>query len=361
MFELTNEQRKCFALVPVEENWKRVKIKASNFDSFETYIYYEGNIIRKCIITSEIEYSEYELCEKISDDGKYLLPKTAKGKPVLLSSSNLLKRNSIGMVLSFSHRFVVLYNSTTQCSYYSMRYENSDISDIKEFENWVLNWCNETTEEDIKDIENFSKRPRRHIKYNEGDVFRFKIDRRLYGYGRIILDFDKMRKEKIEFWNVLMSKPLICSVFHILTERTDVTVDELKKIKSLPSTIIADNNLFYGEYEIIGNIPLAENEDFPIMYGKSIEIGKNSICLQYGKVFREIENGELLYDGFRKNSVSFSLNFHKKVLLNCIKLNSNEPYWKEYYQHFVNSDLRNPKFKKEINEICKQMGVILNS
>ena len=84
MFELTNEQRKCFALAMVQPNWERIKIKAGPYDTFETYVYCENNIIKKCVITSDLEYCEYELSETISNDGKYLLPKTSKGKPALL-------------------------------------------------------------------------------------------------------------------------------------------------------------------------------------------------------------------------------------------------------------------------------------
>ena len=359
MFELTNEQRKCFALAIVNPNWERIQIKSSPYDTFKTYVYCENNIIRKCVLTSEIEYCEYELCEVISDDGKYLLPKTQKGKPVLLSSTNLLKRTSLGMCLNYNHRHITLYNSSTECSYYSTSYVDTDIATIKEFEEWVNNWCSETNENDIVDIENFAKQSRRNIKFKEGDVFRFKIDRRLYGYGRVILDFDKMRKRKEPFWDILMSKPLVCSAYHIATERNDVTIDELKKLKALPSTIIADNCLFYGEYEIIGNIPLSENEDYPIMYGRSIDIRKESICFQYGKTFKEIENGVLLYGGFTNNGVSFTLNIQKNVLLECIQANSNIPYWENYFEYAVNRDLRNPKYNKERIDIGNQMGVIL--
>ena len=360
MFELTNEQRRCFALIMVNPNWERIKIKASPYDSFETYAYCENNIIRKCVITSDIEYCEYELCENISKDGKYLLPKTVKGKPVLLSSSNLLKRTGLGMCLKYNHGSIYLYNNSTQCTYYSTTYEDIDIKNIKEFEKWVNNWCAETREKDLGDIEKFAKQSRRHVKFNEGDVFRFKIDRRLWGYGRVILDFDKMRKRKEPFWDILMSKPLVCSVYHIATERNDVTIDELENLKSLPSTIIADNHLFYGEYEIIGNLPITENEDYPIMYGRSISIGENSICFQYGKTFRKIDNGKLLYDGFINNGVSFTLNLKKNVLFDCIQENSNIPYWKNYYKYNINHDLRNPKFHKERGKIGKQMRIILN-
>ncbi len=359
MFELTNEQRRCFGLVTVKNNWERIKIKSSPYDNFETYAYCENNIIKKCITTSDIEYCEFEFCETISDDGKYLLPKTTKGKPVLLSSSNLLKRTSLGMCLNFNHRFISLYNSSTQCSYYSMCYEDFDVSNINDFEKWVIKWCAETTEEDVIDIENFARQQRQHIRFKEGDVFRFKIDRRLYGYGRVILDFEKMRKQKAEFWDILMTKPVVCSVYHIITERKNVTVDELKKLKSLPSTIVADNRLFYGEYEIVGNIPISEKEDYPIMYGRSISYGDKSICFQCGKIFREIKNGELLYGGFINNGVSFTLNFRKSVLYNCIQANSNEPYWGEYSEYAANTDLRNPKFDKERKDIGEQMGVVL--
>lgn len=358
MFELTNEQRRCFALVSVNNNWKRIKIKPAPYDTFETYAYCENNVIKKCVITSEIEYREYELHETISDDGQYLLPKTSKGKPILLTSSNLLKRTALEMCLNFKPMYISLFNTSTQCAYYSTAYENIDIENINEFEDWVKSWCSESTENDIADIEAFAKQSRQHIKFNEGDVFRFKINRRLYGYGRVILDFSKMRKQKQEFWDILMTKPLVCSAYHIVTERNDLTVDDLKNVKSIPSTIIADNNLFYGEYVIIGNLPITENEDYPIMYGRNLDYRKESICFQYGKIFREIEKGELLYGGFTNNGVAFNLNLTKNILLDCIQANSNVPYWENYYDHKVNSDLRNPKFHKERKEIGEQMGVV---
>ena len=37
-------------------------------------------------------------------------------------------------------------------------------------------------------------------------MFRFPIDRRLYGYGRVLLNYDAMRKGNIPFWDVFMGK-----------------------------------------------------------------------------------------------------------------------------------------------------------
>ena len=37
-FELTNAQRACFGLVPVEETWERFYVKTSHFDHFTAMI-----------------------------------------------------------------------------------------------------------------------------------------------------------------------------------------------------------------------------------------------------------------------------------------------------------------------------------
>ena len=47
MFELTNEQRKCFALVPVSDQWECIEAKASPYDQFKTYLFIDGDTIVK--------------------------------------------------------------------------------------------------------------------------------------------------------------------------------------------------------------------------------------------------------------------------------------------------------------------------
>ncbi len=55
MFELTNEQRECFALVPVSDGWERLEVKASPYDNFKTYIYLEGDTVVKCILSGDAQ------------------------------------------------------------------------------------------------------------------------------------------------------------------------------------------------------------------------------------------------------------------------------------------------------------------
>ena len=357
MFELTNDQRKCFALLPVSDQWELIEAKSSPYDPSKTYLYLDGDMIVKCIVIGDSQYCEYELSEKVSQDRKYLLPKTSKGKTVALSAYSISKRCGIGMQLCYKEKLIHLYNERTQCSYYFNAYLNENVHGLNGFSRWVQDWCKETTDADIADVVRFSQQESRHIRYKEGDVFRFKIGRRLYGYGRILLDYDKMRKNKEPFWDILMSKPIVCSVYHIVSERTDITIDELKHLKSLPSTIITDNSLFYGECEIIGNLSITEDEDYPVMYGNSIRVREIAVCYQCGKTYHKIENETALFKDFKNNAVSFNLNFTLDILLQCIEQNSNEPYWNHFYTYKVNGDLRNPKYADKLQKVKEQFGI----
>ena len=359
MFELTNDQRKCFALKPVSDQWERVEVKPGPYDNFKTYFYIDGNEIVKCILSGPNNYCEYELSEKITSDRKYLLPKTERGKPTPLTSPNLLKRKGVGMRLASSYKSSIsVYNNNTDCFYYFNGYKVDEIFDFNTFYDWVEKWCRETTDVDLDDIVRFSKQKRRHVQYKEGDIFRFKIGRRLYGYGRILLDYDKMRKKKEPFWDIFMLKPLVCSVYHIVTDRKDVTIDELEPLLSLPSLFIADTQIYYGENEIIGNIPISQNEDYPIMYGNSIAFREKAVCYQCGKTFRKIENDSELFSGFLNNSLNMnSFNFTLDILLDCIRENSNNPYWAKYYSCTVESDLRNPKHSDKLQLIRDQFNL----
>jgi hypothetical protein len=56
------------------------------------------------------------------------------------------------------------------------------------------------------------------------------------------------------------------------------------------------------------------------------------------------------------HGIGFNLNFRLSVLLECIAQGSNDPYWAQDNQ-IVNRDLRNPKFRTELEQICKQFNL----
>ena len=63
MFELTNEQRPCFGLKPVDPSWERIEAKPSPYHQHSTIAYLEGTTLRRFIQTGENIYKEYEIQE----------------------------------------------------------------------------------------------------------------------------------------------------------------------------------------------------------------------------------------------------------------------------------------------------------
>ena len=360
MFELTNEQRPCFGLKPVDPSWERIEAKPSPYHDHSTVAYLEGTTLRRFIQTGENIYKEYEIQEQLTEDRKFLLPKTAKGKSVLFTAANLEKRTGLGMCLSYSrHRSgdttIFLYSHTSQKGYFDNLYEPLNTAGIEDFRKWVEDWCADTSEEDLANIAAFADEPRQHGKFKEGDVFRFKIGRRLWGYGRVLLDIAQMRKQKIPFWDILMGKGVVCSVYHMVTDRKDVTVEELKQLNSLPSVNMMDNRLFYNDFQIIGNIPLGEQEDYPIHYGNQLTKYKRG-RLQCGKLFLTLEEEGLFPHQFMNNAIGFDLCFTLPVLQACIEAGSNAPYWEKRYPAYMR-DLRNPKYRSELEQVAAQFGM----
>ena len=379
MFELTNEQRRCFAIAPVLDTWKKVEVKAGPHDNYATYAYLDEKRVVKVVIVSNKpgndRYQEFGVNELLSDDETQILPKTSKGKPQSFTSASLIKKTGLGMYLTFYPKDIEVVNLNTQQCYYRSAYNEEKVETLQQFSEWVADWCSQTGERELAEINQFAERMRIHRKYKEGDFFRYRINRTLYGYGRIFVDYEKMRKEGIPFWNIFMGKPLCVAVYHIATENANLTPEQLVNLQMLPSQIIMDNIFYYGECEIIGHMPIAPGqENYTIHYGLDLGRERGKLCYQSGKTFVSCKGkkiispnvGDLreenifdhfLCGGFRNNGIGFYLKVKLPILLECIKQKSNEPYWDMIPQHAADQDLRNPKYKEELEQVKRQMGI----
>lgn len=321
MFELKNEQRKYLGITLISASWDFIKLTPSPYDKYDTFAYFEGSTIRKRILKGENYYIEYDLNEETTSFRAELLPKTERGKIVKLTASTLGKRTPKGMYFSYYDGYVHLGNCETNRTFYDSRIEEIKLKNFGELSYWIEQWISESTISDLTELAAFSTSHRKHCKYRVGDFFKFKLNRRLYGYGRILLDYDKMRKEKIIFWDVLMGKPLVAKVYHIATTNENISCEELKDQKALPSQFVMDNGFFYGEYEVIGNLPLTDSElDFPVMYGKSIDArDRNKLLLQSGQRYYELTNrNDALYSEFKNNGIGIGLHVELPILKNVL-------------------------------------------
>lgn len=346
----------------VADTWEKIKVKPSPYDGFLTFAYLDGNIIKKVILFFDVPertmYREFQVDATLSDDGEMILPKTKKGKPRLFTSSNLLKCTPCGMSLNYGGGNLSITNDTSQQAYYNSAYDDVALDGFSAFERWLENWCEGSGEKEQLEIDEFANNKRIHQKYKEGDFFRFRIRRNLYGYGRILLDFSKMRKEKTPFWDIFMGKPLCVAVYHIATEHDDVKPAQLIGLPMLPSHMVMDNIFYYGECPIIANAPITEAEqDYPIHYGNTISVVEKGVRYQCGKTFVALEDENELYYGYRNGDIGFNLNVTLPILRKCIETHSNQPYWDMYYPYTVDQDLRNPKFSEELRQIKMHLGI----
>ena len=365
IFELTNEQRKYLGLIPVEEHWELVK-----FDN-GIYYYFEDDIIRKEIKVSKNYYHEAELNEKTAENRTMILPKTKRGKIKKFNYTATQSFSPFGTYFTFSTDGVIIANYTTQRTYYSEIFSEKEKISLDNLKKWLDKWMKETTEEDLEEIEEFKNAKRKHCKFNEGDFFAFKISRREWCFGRILMDVSKLRKDENFKKNKnygltnLMGKPLIIKVYHKISDNKNINLKELSKCLALPSQAIMDNIFYYGEAIILGNLPLKpEENDMFISVSESISgIDKNIAYLQYGLIYREIplsDYEKLIKElkigaqTLRREGIGFVIDTYK--LKECIEAKSNSPFWEKYKKRNV-PDLKNPDHIELKRKIFKAFGL----
>ena len=365
IFELTNEQRKYLGLIPVEEHWELVK-----FDN-GIYYYFEDDTIKKEIKVSKNYYHEAELNEKTAENRTMILPKTKRGKIKKFNYTATQSFSPFGTYFTFSTNGVIIANYTTQRTYYSEIFSEKEKISLDNLKKWLDKWMKETTEEDLEEIEEFKNAKRKHCKFNEGDFFAFKISRREWCFGRILMDVSKLRKdenfEKNKNYGLahLMGKPLIIKVYHKISDNKNIDLKELSECLALPSQPIMDNIFYYGEAIILGNLPLKpEENDMFISVSESISgIDKNIAYLQYGLIYREIplsDYEKLIKDlkigpqTLRREGIGFVIDTYK--LKECIEAKSNSPFWEKYKKRNV-PDLKNPDHIELKRKIFKAFGL----
>lgn len=363
-FILTNEQRRYLGLTPIEEYWEVMDIKGILY-------YFEGDIIKKEISSSgygeeNFSYIEQELYVETTENRTIVLPKTAKGKPKKLNFTATQAFKPIDLYFSYSGSFIQIASHKTQKTYYAEKVKGDDVT--KALETWLETWIKNTTRDDLEELEAFKNERRVHQKYKEGDIFAFKIKRRQYGFGKILIDVTKRRKTEEFKQNKnyglahLMGTAIIVKVYHKISDSMDVDMDELERGLSLPAQAVMDNHIYYGEFQIIGNREVTNREldHAPVSTSKSISAQDKDIAyLQYGLIYREMslfeykmyEDEDWCHKDYRDEGIGFSLKLDK--LEECIEANSNEPF----YHNEVGGGLHSPYHVKDKNAIFEAFGL----
>lgn len=290
-FELTNKQRKYLGLDPISPTWEKEILKADTYRP-ESITYFDGNTLKRHIVSTDIQYKETQYNE-LTKDRKILLPKTDKGKEKKLTASVLESRHPTGVYFA-ADKFgdILIGNHSTQTTFYSSRWEKmkDEQVDIGIRESVDI-FISQSPENHLIEINEFKNAKRRNVKYIAGDFFTYKVNRTEFGFGRIQLNVDLLRKKNMIPKNHglcnLMGPPLLVTIYALTSKTKHISIDTLLKTAELPSTFIMDNAIFYGEFEIIGHKPMEENEfSFPISYGRRLD-GEPYVFLQWGLIHIE--------------------------------------------------------------------------
>ena len=364
---LNNTHRKYMGLKELKDTYELVTYKGRYNEKF--YLFFEQNKIKKVIsyLKSDymLSYREDDVDYVVTEDKKFVYSKKDPNKTKKLNITAINSFNGEGnyfyiyYYVQTNNGHAIIGNYTSQKTFYKDD-DVKDITKIKDFQKWCDKYVNDSTDQDLEDVQNFAKEDRKHVKYKEGDYFRVKMGRNLYGYGRILMDVYKRRKHGFRYWDILMGRPLIIEMFHILTEDSNVSVEKLKKLKTFPSQHIFDNNFYYGDYEIIGNDKLPTIIKYPIMYGRSISaLDPNKIMFQCGEIYREIEykrDDYIVKEDFKNNGIGFYVNIKPKTIMKCIDQGSNNGYWEDY-PYIANEDLRSPQNRNYLKKILQQFNL----
>ena len=153
-------------------------------------------------------------------------------------------------------------------------------------------------------------------------------------------------------------------------------MDKLEVLPALPSEYMMDNQLFYGEYAIIGHKGLNENDfDFPMSYGRHISSVKHCTFIQWGLIHKELPVSDFgkyligdnprvtedrpsrkLSNPYGYYSIGFRPGYTGNDIINVIKNDGVFDFDKS--QKFkMEFDLRNPKNKTIRAEIMQAFGL----
>jgi hypothetical protein len=377
-YELSNIQREYFGLDPIQLHWDKVSFNGDTYRP-DSILYFEGDRIKRHIISTDFKYFECHY-DELTKGRIILLPKTSKGKEKKLTASVLEQRRPTGVYLDITnHGSIFIGNYTTETTFYSSRWENDDFTGEKSIQYIVDDFISQSPKNHLIEINEFKNTKRKNVRFKSGDFFAFKLNRTQYGFGRILLDINKIRKKdlisKSHGLNLIMGQPVLVQLFAFVSDTKLIDISKLDNSTKLPSDIMMDNILLYGEYEIIGHKELTDEDfDFPISYGKSLE-QRLVVFLQWGLIHKELpvttfnkyiigDNPFVSEDSYSRKiqnpfgfySIGFRPNYNANDILKTIE-NKGIFDYNETKNYSTEFDLRNPKNKNVRDEILNAFGL----
>ena len=321
-------------------------------------LYFEGDVIKKHVVSTDELYAEYGY-DEATKGREILLPKTAKGKETKLTPANFEKRTPLGVYLYANKYSLRIASFASQTTFYDSVWESGHGREM-DFRSEIERFIAESDSGHARKIEEFKKAGRKNIKFKSGDFFRFKLDRNRYGFGRVILDGHKLRKSGLlpEGHAMLgfMGKPVFIELF-AHASHGEASVGELMSRPRLPMDVMFDNAFFYGEFEIFAHEKVNVLQlDFPMSFHVSpartyLQWGFIEICSDEQSVMKAAsrELKELIEENNLKfNCIGFSPRYAQFEIAEILRGEE---------LAYQTNDLRDPEIRWARQELMRIFGL----
>jgi hypothetical protein len=248
LYELTNEERLYFGLVPIANIWDKKIL------SDAIILYFDGDKIVK-IQEHDYGYLEYDT-DIDTIDRQILLPKTSRGKQQKLTIPRILKIKGSGTQFrgSFQGGGISVYDNRKNIFFIKGFVEEGLISNYQDIKNWITNYIANIPPNYFNWLNSQLGQKPKKIKAKEGDIIAFKISQTEYGFARILFDLSAQRRKSDILWpdaSWIYSKSLVIAAYAYYTDSLNLDVDNLIQKKTLPTIYIFDTDVQNGQFPII--------------------------------------------------------------------------------------------------------------
>ncbi len=276
---LTDEERRYFALDPLNAEWETVSMYSVTYLlKKRTVLFYEGNTIVKVIYEEHSvnedgsynlrSYNEFDTRLE-TDNRTMLLPLTSRGRAKPVTPTNVMAVKPFGCDLN-----IFLKKGESRISARNLR-NNQQIAvgekervknimsdeDLHEFMDYYISTCPDDYFERIAAVRNMEHQT---VKFRAGDIFRCQVDRQHYAYGLIlgktreIEKWDELPKEH-SLRNVMM-QPVILRMYDLVTTDKDMTAETLSGMALRSPEICSDCDIFWGTHKIVSHKELVPDD-----------------------------------------------------------------------------------------------------
>jgi hypothetical protein len=257
LYELKNDQRKYFGLIPVEENWERRQLSST------IYVYFDRNKIVK-VLNFGWGYLEYDT-DINTVNREILVPRTAKGKEQKLTIARILKIKGSGVQFSgsFQGGNIHVYDNKRNVFFIKSYSQDSDIKSYEDIDCWISNYITHAPSDYFEWLTDQLTRRRARVKIEAGDFIAFKLTQTEFGFARILANICEDGKRNIVERNKLYwfhPSSIIVAPYAFFANTQTFSIQELVKKPTLPAVCMFDIAVYRGEMPIIGHMPLSEKE-----------------------------------------------------------------------------------------------------